>query len=111
MFLLQPSNIMLGPLIKVHLNKGNTSEALKVFEDCCNRYRCTPWKNELNKKLIMEEDAAGLQKLTDISTLIHGEVNSLYDLVFGFIECGRLKQARRILETPGMRLKNQRINM
>lgn len=51
-----------------------------------------------------------MQKLTDLSTDIHGEVNSLYDLVFSFVECGRIRQARKILETPGLRTRPQRIN-
>lgn len=72
--------------------------ALEKFEYCCKTYRCTPWKNELVLKFIEAEDATSLQILTDLSTTIHGEVNSLYDLMFAFIECGRVKQARKILE-------------
>lgn len=49
-------------------------------------------------KLIQVEDATNLQRLTDLSTQIHGEVNSLYDLVLAFVECGRIRQARKILE-------------
>jgi leucine-rich PPR motif-containing protein len=60
--------------------------------------------------LIQKEDAGNLQKVTDLSTDIHGEVNSLYDLVFSFVECGRIRQARKILETPGLRTRPQRIN-
>jgi len=48
--------------------------------------------------MIQAEDAVSLQKLTDLSTQVHGEVNSLYDLVFAFVECGRIRQARKILE-------------
>lgn len=68
------------------------------FEFCCKTYRCTPWKNELALKFIESEDASSLQVLTDLSTTIHGEVNSLYDLMFSFIDSGRIKQARKILE-------------
>lgn len=70
----------------------------------------TPWKNELACKLIEIEDAEKLQKLTDLSTVVHGEINSLYDLVFAFVECGRIRQARKILETPGLQNRPQRIN-
>lgn len=56
------------------------------------------------------EDAEKLQKLTDLSTVVHGEINSLYDLVFAFVECGRIRQARKILETPGLQTRPQRIN-
>lgn len=84
--------------------------AINAFEEICEEYRVTPWKNELARRLIQEEDAANLQKITDLSTNIHGEINSLYDLVFSFIECGRIRQARRILETPGLQTRTHRID-
>ncbi|XP_067623165.1 leucine-rich PPR motif-containing protein, mitochondrial isoform X2 [Eurosta solidaginis] len=105
-----PTNILLGPLIKVHLTNANIEKAIETFEQICEKYKCTPMKNELACRLIQMEDAANLQKLTDLSTNIHGEVNSLYDLVFSFVECGRIRQARKILETPGLRTRPQRIN-
>lgn len=40
---------------------------------------------------------------------IHGEVNILHDLVLAFVECGRLRQARRILETPGLQARSRRL--
>lgn len=101
-----PTNVILGPLIKVHVMRDEVNQALDKFEEICQKYRATPWKNELACKLIQSEDAANLQRVTDLSTEIHGEVNSLYDLVFSFIECGRIRQARKILETPGLRARN-----
>lgn len=105
-----PGNVMLGPLIKVHLVKDELKEAVAKFEELSQKYRATPWKNEIACRLIQAEDAASLQRITDLSTEIHGEVNSLYDLVFSFIECGRVRQARKILETPGLKTRPQRIN-
>nr|CAD7259831.1 unnamed protein product [Timema shepardi] len=104
------NNVMLGPLIKAHLARNDLTSALTEFEWCCHQYRATPFKNELTCKLIQAEDAAALQRLTDLSTQVHGEVNSLYDLVFAFVECGRIRQARKILETPGLRSRPQRFN-
>ena len=34
----------------------------------------------------------------DLSIPVHGEMNSLYDLVFAFIECGKVRQAKKVLE-------------
>ncbi|XP_063702468.1 leucine-rich PPR motif-containing protein, mitochondrial [Culicoides brevitarsis] len=106
----QPNNQLLGTLIKVHLVNDDLENAIKSFEEICQVYRLTPWRSELACRLIEKEDAAGLQKLTDLSTDIHGEVNSLYDLVFSFIECGRIRQARKILETPGLETRKMKIN-
>ncbi|KAJ8982699.1 hypothetical protein NQ317_004506 [Molorchus minor] len=108
--LIDVSNVLLGPLIKVHLTRKEFDKALEKFEWCVNRFRATPWKNELACQLIQAEDAEKLQKITDLSTAVHGEVNSLYDLVFAFVECGRVRQARKILETPGLQNRPQRIN-
>ncbi|KPJ06941.1 Leucine-rich PPR motif-containing protein, mitochondrial [Papilio machaon] len=105
-----PSNVILGPSIKVHLIQNNIEGALKEFEECCKQYRSTPWKGELMKSLILAEDATKLQWLADLSTQIHGEVNILHDLVLAFVECGRLRQARRILETPGMHTRQKRLD-
>lgn len=107
---IEVNNVMLGPLVKVHLVNNEIEKALEKFEWCCNQFRATPWKNELACKLIQLEDADKLQKLTDLSTSVHGEINSLYDLVFAFVECGRIRQARKILETPGLQTRPQRIN-
>lgn len=107
---IEPNNALLGPLIKVYLVRNDLTGAMEQFEWCCQKYRATPWKNELACKMIQAEDAASLQKLTDLSTQVHGEVNSLYDLVFAFVECGRIRQARKILETPGLRSRPQRLN-
>lgn len=106
---IEPSNMILGPSIKVHLLKEDIDSALKVFEQACKQYRSTPWKGELMKALIMKEDATKLQWLADLSTQVHGEVNILHDLVLAFIECGRLRQARRILETPGLQTRHRRL--
>ncbi|GBP92171.1 Leucine-rich PPR motif-containing protein, mitochondrial [Eumeta japonica] len=107
--ILEPSNVMLGPLIKVHLLNDDLDGAISEFDKCCKQYRSTPWKTEIMKRLIMTEDANRLQWLADLSTQIHGEVNILHDLVLAFIECGRLRQARRILETPGLHTRSQRL--
>lgn len=107
----EPSNALLGPLVKVHLVRGDAQRAVDVFEELSVKHQCTPWKNDLACKLIQAEDATNLQRVTDLSTNIHGEVNSLYDLVFSFVECGRIRQARKILETPGLRSRPQKINV
>lgn len=106
----QASNVLFGPTIKAYLLNNDVQGALVEFEKCCKQYRCTPWKGELMKALIMKEDANQLQWLADLSTQIHGEVNILHDLVLAFVECGRLRQARRILETPGLQARHRRLD-
>jgi len=84
---------------------------LDVFENLCIKYNCTPFKNEVTRRLIQMEDSTNLQRLVDLSTNIHGEINSLYDLVFSLVECGQIRQARIILQTPGLHSREHRINV
>ncbi|KAG0727541.1 Leucine-rich PPR motif-containing protein, mitochondrial [Chionoecetes opilio] len=42
-----------------------------------------------------------LQKIMDLSIQVHGELNSLYDMVFAFVECGKVHQARKLVEVLG----------
>ena len=72
--------------------------ALAEFEVCVNEYGVTPWKKDLFIRFIKADDADRLQRVMDLSTKLHGEVNSLYDLVFAFLECGKIRQAKKILE-------------
>ena len=71
---------------------------MKAFLDCVEKYRITPFKGALTVRLIEIEDAQRLQQVMDASIKVHGEMNSLYDLVVSFLECGRIRQAKKVLE-------------
>ncbi|XP_076067194.1 bicoid stability factor [Oratosquilla oratoria] len=107
----QPSTMQLGPLIKAHFANDDLKGAMEEFTDICRTYKVTPWKHELTTRFIKLEDTENLQNIMDLSIEIHGEMNSLYDLIFGFIECGRIRQARKILETPGLRARHNRLEL
>jgi leucine-rich PPR motif-containing protein len=68
-------------------------------------HHTTPWKQELFCRFIKLEDTDRLQRIIDLSTTLHGEVNTMYDLVFAFIQCGKLRQAKKILEVFTILLK------
>ncbi|XP_011313948.1 leucine-rich PPR motif-containing protein, mitochondrial [Fopius arisanus] len=102
-------NYSLGPLVKIHLLRNEVDKAMETFERLSHEYNCTPYKNVLATTLIDAEDAISLQKLTDLCTEIHGESNALVDLAMLFLECGRPIQARKILETSGIQMFNDKI--
>ncbi|XP_050036569.1 leucine-rich PPR motif-containing protein, mitochondrial [Dermacentor andersoni] len=105
-----PSSILLAPLVRAHLVKDDIPGALKTFEEYARRYRLTPLKGELSRHLINKELSEELQKVVDISTEVHGEANTLFDLTAYFLECGHVRQAQKILETPGLRARHERLN-
>nr|CAI5864449.1 unnamed protein product [Callosobruchus analis] len=41
------NNVILGPLIKVHITRNELNQALDKFEWCVKQFKATPWKNEL----------------------------------------------------------------
>lgn len=106
---LKPTGVLMGPLIKVHLNNNDWPAAIQAFHDAATKYRTTPWSSYIMEHFIAGEDAAGLQKIMDLCTLIHGEQNTLYDLGFCFISLGRKQQAAKVFETPGLRARHDRL--
>ncbi|XP_071514137.1 leucine-rich PPR motif-containing protein, mitochondrial isoform X2 [Panulirus ornatus] len=106
-----PANIVFGPVIRAHLAKDDLVGAMEEFEKICREHSVTPYKLELTTQFIKLEDAEKLQKIMDLSIKVHGELNSLYDMVFAFIESGRVKQAKKLLETPGLRAYNAKLDL
>lgn len=102
------TNILLGPLVKVHIKRNDLDSAIKEFKNCVLKYNATPWKNELCFIFIDNDDIDNLQKITDLSSLVHGESNTLQDLLFLFLEKGRIRQSQKILQIPGFRLRHDR---
>ncbi|KAK8774577.1 hypothetical protein V5799_010889 [Amblyomma americanum] len=104
------SGALLSPLVHAHLVRDDIAGAMASFEEYARRYRVTPAKTELSKRLIEQGRSEELQKVVDISTEVHGEANTLFDLAAYFLECGHVRQAQKILETPGLRARHQRLN-
>ena len=71
---------------------------MKEFENCVQTHKCTPLKRELMRLFVEKEDTDRLQQLVDLNSKVHGEGNSLVDLMMTFLESGRIKQAQKILE-------------
>ncbi|XP_058793240.1 leucine-rich PPR motif-containing protein, mitochondrial-like [Phymastichus coffea] len=102
---------MFAPLIKGYLKAGDIEKVIEKYKWVCENYKLTPCKILIMSHLINKEDAKTLKYITDLSTKVHGEVNSLIDLAVAFFECNRLYQARKILETPGLRLNREKMRI
>jgi leucine-rich PPR motif-containing protein len=94
---------ILDELVDGYVKKGDSDSVVSALENCVTRYNKAPNFSEVFRYLIAKEDAERLQKVVDLVTTIHGEMNILLRLAACFVECGKVKQARRILETPGLR--------
>ena len=72
--------------------------ALEEFDRCANERRTTPWKQELTVRLIEKNDTEKLERLMRTNRKVHGEINTLYDLSFALLRCGRVSQAKEVLQ-------------
>ena len=78
------------------LFRGEFDKALDKFEYVSLKYHGTPLKFELMKHFIEKEDAANLQRLTNICATVRGEMQALFDLAIAFLESGKINQARKL---------------
>ncbi|XP_054153068.1 leucine-rich PPR motif-containing protein, mitochondrial-like [Oppia nitens] len=106
----KPTAVMAGPLVKHYILKDNYSEALNEFLRLADEYRITPWKSQLIMHFLENGDQSNLQKVIDVSDKIHGEMNTISDLAVICVELGKSKQAKRLLDTPGLSIKIAKID-
>uniref|UniRef100_T1IT81 Pentacotripeptide-repeat region of PRORP domain-containing protein n=1 Tax=Strigamia maritima TaxID=126957 RepID=T1IT81_STRMM len=109
--LCKPSNKILGPIIKSYCIKGDLKGAVVKFEEICKMYRCTPWRSHLLERLIEDEDTEGIHKIIELNSKIHGKENTMYDLAFSFLYCGKLRDAHKIFHNTGFRAKQDRLDL
>jgi hypothetical protein len=92
-----------GSIIHSLLDRGDMAGVMEEVEKVAQEHRFIPAKQLVTKKLIELEDLGRLQKMLDLSIPLMGEEKSLYDLILSFLDLGRKVQAKKLLETPGLR--------
>ena len=109
--LLSPENVNnLFPLIDVHLANDDSTAGVTEFVRITRNYSKQPRKHELTVKLIEDENIEGIQTVLDASIELNGEEHSLYDLAYSFMSLGKVAQARKLLETPGLQFNKSKIS-
>lgn len=107
--LAKPTANLCSPLITVTLDQGNIPAALDAIIDCHKRYNQMPRLHDVLCKLVEQGDTDLLQKAMDFVNQERGEMTMLYDLFFAFLHTGKYKEARKIIETPGLRARPGRL--
>ncbi|XP_056094370.1 leucine-rich PPR motif-containing protein, mitochondrial [Rhinichthys klamathensis goyatoka] len=107
--LAKPSNNLCSPLIACYLESGDSAGAFDAVVECHKQYNHMPKIHDLICSLVEKGDAALLQKVMEFSSHERGEMMMLYDLFFAFLQTGRYKEARKIIETPGLRARTTRL--
>ncbi|XP_072121072.1 leucine-rich PPR motif-containing protein, mitochondrial isoform X1 [Mobula birostris] len=98
-----------SPLITVYLDQGNLPAALDAVIDCHKKYNHMPRLHDVFCSLVEQGDTDLLQKAMDFVNQERGEMTMLYDLFFAFLHTGKYKEARKIIETPGLRARPGRL--
>ncbi|XP_041645384.1 leucine-rich PPR motif-containing protein, mitochondrial [Cheilinus undulatus] len=108
--LAKPTANLCSPLITAHLDSDDLAGALEAALDCQKRYNILPRIHDIIVGLVEKGDTALLQKAMDFVSQARGEMTMLYDLFFAFLQTGRYREARKIIETPGIRARPGRLH-
>ncbi|XP_039594112.1 leucine-rich PPR motif-containing protein, mitochondrial [Polypterus senegalus] len=107
--LAKPSANLCSPLVTVYLERGDLSGALDATIDCQKKYNQLPRLHDILCKLVENGETELLQKAMDYISQERGEMTMLYDIFFAFLQTKKYKEARRIIETPGLRARSGRL--
>ncbi|KFP75639.1 hypothetical protein N310_01028, partial [Acanthisitta chloris] len=98
-----------SPLITVHLEKDDMPAALEALTTCYKKYGKILQLHNIYCRLVEKGDADLLQKVSDFISREYGDMMALYDLFFAFLQTGKYKEARKVIETPGLRAHSGRL--
>ncbi|NWI21039.1 LPPRC protein, partial [Crypturellus soui] len=101
--------LLYSPLITVHLEKDDMPAALEALMDCYKKHGKILQLHNIYCRLIEKGDADLLQKVSDFISREYGDMMALYDLFFAFLQTGKYKEARKVIETPGLRAHSGRL--
>ncbi|KAF7252301.1 Leucine-rich PPR motif-containing protein, mitochondrial [Varanus komodoensis] len=96
---------MCTPLITVHLERNDEEAAMLAAFDCYKKYGRLPKIHDILCLLIQKGNTTLLHKAMDFVSQEKGEMTMLYYLFFAFLNTGKYKEAKKIIETPGLRAR------
>lgn len=100
---IEPTTQSTRPLVQAYLKAAKFDEAVDKYEHLASTFKLVPMTMVLFTELIKNNKIELLQRAFDIFDRAHGEQNAMCRLAFAFVECGRVQQARAILENDRMR--------
>jgi hypothetical protein len=108
-FLSAKDGLTFDAMIIVQLENNDLEGAVAAFEDVFKVHDRLASLKRLMKALIVAEDAEKMQRVLDTAIIKYGEEASLYDLLENFLLLGRFQQARKLLDTPGLRFRDRKV--
>ena len=92
-----------GFIVKALLDSGDSEAALVKFEEIVEQKGRCHFLPQLVKEFTLQEDKARMQRLLDASVKVLREEGALYTISRIYLEMGRVPQARKLLQAPGLR--------
>ncbi|KAJ8248315.1 hypothetical protein GJAV_G00240690 [Gymnothorax javanicus] len=107
--LAKPSTSLCAPPVTLHLERGDHVGALEAVLACVKQYGLLPRLHDVLCALVEKGETELLQKVMDVVSAEWGERTMLYDLFFAFLHTGKYREARKIIETPGLTARPGRL--
>uniref|UniRef100_T1IYE6 Pentacotripeptide-repeat region of PRORP domain-containing protein n=1 Tax=Strigamia maritima TaxID=126957 RepID=T1IYE6_STRMM len=93
-------------LFDIVIQRVDLKAAVDKFFEICRNYRTAPWRDMLLEEFVKIDDADTVQKIINECSAIYGEMNTMYDLAFAFLRCGRSREAKKLFDTCGVRARH-----
>ncbi|KAL8185303.1 UNVERIFIED_CONTAM: hypothetical protein K2H54_045511 [Gekko kuhli] len=84
--------------VNAKTTRDDLPAAVESLFDCCKKYGHLPRLHDVLCRLIEKGDTELLQKAMDFMSQERGEMLMLYDLFFAFLNTGKYKEAKKIIE-------------
>jgi len=97
-------------LVNSSLLKDDIEGAILTFGKIASKDKFLACRDELLSRLVVDENLKDLQRVIDICIKVVGEELTLYTLATVFLKEGRRQQAKKMLETPGLKYSHKQID-
>ncbi|XP_045482968.1 leucine-rich PPR motif-containing protein, mitochondrial-like [Harmonia axyridis] len=95
-----PTNIILGAMIQLHLEKDTIETVVDLYEEYCIKYNNTPMQLVMIGELLESGREELLKRVLDASARVHGNTATRSALIAAMCEKGLVKQVVTVLQDP-----------
>ncbi|GJQ88511.1 hypothetical protein Trydic_g15429 [Trypoxylus dichotomus] len=107
----QPKNVIFGPVLSSYLKSNDIDNAVKYYENICNKYKCTPLQVELLKVLVDTRNEELLNRALYATIGVYGVIKTQMSLAVVFAEKGKKELLTKLLlgvnRVPDAELQNR----
>ncbi|XP_072390248.1 leucine-rich PPR motif-containing protein, mitochondrial [Diabrotica undecimpunctata] len=101
------NNIMLGPLVRILLERGDLEGAVSTFITFAEKHKVTPLLFELIREIALSQNEDLLQTVLDVSTKVHGPVSTQVMLIAVLAEIGEERILKKLFATTKIPIQRE----